>query len=52
MKVYGGLGGIAMKESSEVLVSVKPEIEAFKKASHRIESSLECNETIALSVIL
>jgi len=34
MKAFGALGQVAGKESMEVSNSVKPDIEAFKKASH------------------
>ena len=34
MKGFGTVGVVAGKESREVMEAVKPEIEAFKKASH------------------
>ena len=34
MKAYGSMGMVAGKESMEVFQAVKPEIEAFKKATH------------------
>jgi hypothetical protein len=34
MKAYGSIGAVAGKEGKEVMDSIKPEIEAFKKASH------------------
>ena len=34
MKGFGSIGLVAGKEGREVMDAVKPEIEAFKKASH------------------
>jgi hypothetical protein len=34
MKGFGTIGAVAGKEGKEVMDTIKPEIEAFKKASH------------------